>query len=149
MKPKKINPGLEKKTIRQMSKKEFIGKTCSELRKMPIFPDYEITEYTDYDPNTKVYKKGFDFNSIIRIKSSDGKYYLARSQDRIRFEVEHEWQSTTRLHMFLRKNIIDCYRYIFCSSIIADAKYLDGEDIFVLDEDQSSEEERLHNVYPH
>ena len=112
----------------------------------PTWPDYQLTEYTDYDPNEKVYRKGFTFNCLVRIKGDDGLYYLTMFYDSVRFTVVNEWQSASILNEFIRKKSIEVYRFIMCGKVSPAVNEF-NEPMFAIDKSQESEEERLNNLY--
>jgi len=116
------------------------------LEKTPIWPEYELTEYTEYDSENKIYKKMYEFNCLVRLKGEDNVYYLTRFMDKRMFDVQHEWQCVSHLNEFIRKKTIECCVFSVCGIASGECKDTFGNNMFEVDKSQISEKERLQNL---
>lgn len=116
------------------------------LMKTPIWPEYELIEFTNYDSEHKIYKKAFEFNCLVRILGEDGVYYLTRFMHKYKFEVQEEWQSISHMCEFTRKNIRECYIFSICGIAKENIFDTNGRRVFELDKNQIPEKERLLNA---
>jgi hypothetical protein len=106
-----------------------------ETKKMPIWPEYEVTETVAKDP------KGYT-EVLIRVatyirKQHEGIWYLIPVVDHFTASAEHYTESNKQ--KFFKRFSVNVYNAIILNVY--------NEPVNIVDEDQSSEEDRLKKRY--
>lgn len=86
------------------------------------------------------------FKSILRIKGEDGIYYLTRFKDKYKSVNGEELDLESLVNLMNRANKL-MYTYTMCTKCPSNTTYLTGEPLFIKDEDQTDEKDRLLKTY--
>jgi hypothetical protein len=114
-----------------------------ETKKMPIWPEYEVTETVAKDP------KGYT-EVLIRVatyirKQHEGIWYLIPVVDHFTASAEHYTESNKQ--KFFKRFSVNVYNAIIPYIIDINCRNVYNEPVNIVDEDQSSEEDRLKKRY--
>ncbi len=77
----------------------------------------------------------------VRVKHTDGKWYIQHHIKTCSITTEHD------LMQYLQNFYSEAYFSLKLSMVDPKMKFLTGEPLFELDDDQRSEEERIRNIY--